>query len=74
VKSRSPSKGVETFNIQLTLIEPGATATDFGKSLVSPPPLEVYENTAVGAMRRAVKSGTGFRFADANKTVDAMIE
>jgi NAD(P)-dependent dehydrogenase (short-subunit alcohol dehydrogenase family) len=65
---------VETFNIQLTLIEPGATATDFGKSLVSPPPLEVYENTAVGAMRRAVKSGTGFRFADANKTVDAMIE
>jgi NAD(P)-dependent dehydrogenase (short-subunit alcohol dehydrogenase family) len=64
---------VETFNIQLTLIEPGATATDFGKSLVSPPPLEVYENTAVGAMRRAVKSGTGFTFADANKTVDAMI-
>ena len=64
---------VETFNIQLTLIEPGATATDFGKSLVSPPPLAVYENTAVGAMRRAVKSGTGFTFADANKTVDAMI-
>jgi NAD(P)-dependent dehydrogenase (short-subunit alcohol dehydrogenase family) len=64
---------VETFNIQLTLIEPGATATDFGKSLVSPPPLEVYENTAVGAMRRAVKSGAGFTFADANKTVDAMI-
>jgi NAD(P)-dependent dehydrogenase (short-subunit alcohol dehydrogenase family) len=59
---------VEAFNIQLTLIEPGATATDFGKSLVSPPPLEVYENTAVGAMRRAVKSGTGFTFADANKT------
>jgi short-subunit dehydrogenase len=65
---------VETFNIQLTLIEPGATATDFGKSLVSPPPLEVYENTAVGAMRRAVKSGTGFKFADANKTVDAIVE
>ena len=65
---------VEAFNIQLTLIEPGATATDFGKSLVSPPPLEVYENTAAGAMRRAVKSGTGFAFADANKTVDAMIE
>jgi NAD(P)-dependent dehydrogenase (short-subunit alcohol dehydrogenase family) len=65
---------VETFNIQLTLIEPGATATDFGKSLVSPPPLDVYENTAVGAMRRAVKSGTGFKFADANKTVDAIIE
>lgn len=64
---------VETFNIQLTLVEPGPTATDFGKSLVSPPPLDVYENTAVGAMRRAVKSGSGFVFGDANKTVDAMI-
>jgi NAD(P)-dependent dehydrogenase (short-subunit alcohol dehydrogenase family) len=65
---------VETFNIQLTLIEPGPTATDFGKGLVSPSPMDVYENTAVGAMRRAVKSGAGFVFSDAGKTVDAMIE
>jgi NAD(P)-dependent dehydrogenase (short-subunit alcohol dehydrogenase family) len=65
---------VAPFNIELTLIEPGPTATDFGKGMVSPPPLAVYENTPAGETRRMMKTGQFHVRGDANKTVQAMID
>jgi NAD(P)-dependent dehydrogenase (short-subunit alcohol dehydrogenase family) len=70
----SVAQEVRPFNIELTLIEPGATATDFGKGLVSPPPLAAYENTPAGEIRRMIQSGKFPLKGDANKTAQAIID
>jgi len=65
---------VAPFNIEFTIIEPGPTATDFGKGMVSTPATAVYENTPVGEIRRAWSSGRFSVRGDAQKTARAMID
>ena len=48
---------VASFGIEFTLVEPGATQTNFGAALVSPPPMKEYENTPAGEVRRGLASG-----------------
>jgi NAD(P)-dependent dehydrogenase (short-subunit alcohol dehydrogenase family) len=67
------AKEVAPFRIAFTLVEPGPTATNFGVGLVRSQPLTVYEDTLVGEVRRAMRSGDFKVTGDANKMVDAMI-
>lgn len=67
------AKEVAPFGIEFTIVEPGPTRTDFGKGLVAPQPMAVYENTPAGQVRRAIAAGTFDVRGDAAKTVDAMI-
>ncbi len=66
---------VGPFGIELTLVEPGPTRTNFGSGLVSPPALAVYENTPSGEMRRSLTGGaSAWSYADPVKAVQAMID
>ena len=42
------SQEIAPFGIELTIVEPGPTRTNFGAGLISPPPMAVYDQTAVG--------------------------
>ncbi|MDE1150501.1 MAG: SDR family NAD(P)-dependent oxidoreductase [Azospirillaceae bacterium] len=64
---------VAPFNITFTLVEPGATKTDFGRSLVSPPITELYDRTPAGDVRRAIASGAFAISGDAAKMSDAIL-
>ena len=65
---------VAPFGIELTLVEPGPTRTNFGSGLVSPPALAVYESTPSGEMRRSLTAETSsWKYADPVKTVQAMV-
>jgi NAD(P)-dependent dehydrogenase (short-subunit alcohol dehydrogenase family) len=68
------AKEVAPFGIEFTIIEPGPTRTDFGKGLVAPKPMDIYENTPAGQVRRAFTEGKFDVKGDAAKTVAAMIE
>ena len=61
------------FGIDFIIVEPGPTGTSFGASLVWPVPMELYNNTPVGALRRAIAEGGFSVRCDAGRTVDAMI-
>jgi NAD(P)-dependent dehydrogenase (short-subunit alcohol dehydrogenase family) len=66
---------VEPFGIACTLIEFGPTATNFRGSIVRATPMDVYDETAVGAFRRAARAGTAFpQSEDPATVVQAMIE
>ncbi len=64
---------VAPFGIECTIIEPGPFKTDFGANLVSPPPMDVYEKTPVGDIRRAIASGAFKANGDPKKLAQAMI-
>lgn len=64
---------VAPFRIDFIIVEPGPTRTGFGAGLDHAPPLEVYDRTPAGQMRRAVASGEFAIKGDAERTVDAMI-
>jgi NAD(P)-dependent dehydrogenase (short-subunit alcohol dehydrogenase family) len=64
---------VAPFGIQLTLVEPGPTRTNFGAALVSPSPMAVYEQTPAGDVRRAVASGAFTLKGDPEKMAREMI-
>jgi len=64
---------VAPFGIDFILVEPGATATDFGAGLVHAAPLAVYDDTPAGAVRRMVTEGSFPIKGDAQRTVAAMI-
>ncbi len=68
----SVAQEVAPFKIEFTLVEPGPTATGFRGGMVHPPAiLPAYEQTPVGALRRA----TGLtRTGDVDKMVQAMID
>lgn len=70
----SVAREVAPFGIELTLVEPGATRTSFGAGLVSPPPMEVYENTPAGETRRAMAAGAFPVPGDPLKMAQAMID
>ena len=66
---------VAPFGIDITLVEPGPTRTDFGRNLVSAPAMEAYRETPAGAMRRAMETGTAaWVYDDPAWMVEAMIE
>lgn len=66
------SKEVGPFGIDFVIMEPGPTRTNFGTALDRAEPMSAYDATPVGEIRRALDAGY-FDFADAAKTVDAMI-
>ncbi|MBB5467339.1 NAD(P)-dependent dehydrogenase (short-subunit alcohol dehydrogenase family) [Paraburkholderia sp. CI2] len=63
---------VGPFGIDFVIMEPGPTRTNFGAGLDRAAPMRVYDDTPVGEIRCALDAGY-FDFADAAKTVDAMI-
>ncbi|MDW5377744.1 SDR family oxidoreductase [Halomonas sp. HP20-15] len=69
----STAQDVAPFGIDLILVEPGPTATNFAAGLVHAKPMAVYDDTPAGEIRRAIAEGTFGKLADANRTVEAMI-
>lgn len=68
------SQEVAPFHIEFTIVEPGTTKTNFGGGLVSPPTMDVYENTPAGDVRRAVAANAFPMPGDAVKVAQAMID
>jgi NAD(P)-dependent dehydrogenase (short-subunit alcohol dehydrogenase family) len=65
---------VAPFNIEFTIVEPGAAKTNFGASLVSAPAMAAYESTPAGELRRGI-AAAAFRVpGDPLKMVQAMID
>ena len=62
------------FHIGFTIVEPGATGTNFAAGMISPPVMDVYENTPVGDVRRAVANNAFPIPGDAVKVAVAMID
>jgi NAD(P)-dependent dehydrogenase (short-subunit alcohol dehydrogenase family) len=65
---------VAPFGIQITLVEPGPTRTNFGAALVSPPVMPEYEHTPAGDVRRAIASGAFPLTGDPRKMARAMLD
>jgi NAD(P)-dependent dehydrogenase (short-subunit alcohol dehydrogenase family) len=70
----SVAKEVAPFGIDFLILEPGPTLTNFRQGLEHALPMDCYENTPAGEVRRAVSSGTFALKGDAVKTVNAMID
>ena len=70
----SVAQEVAPFGIDFIIAEPGPTATNFGAGLVQAEPMDVYDATPAGDVRRAVNNGTFEIVGDAARTVAAMIE
>lgn len=64
---------VAPFGIDFIIAEPGATATNFGASLDNAKPMEIYERTPAGEVRRMITNGEFVIRGDAANTVDAII-
>jgi NAD(P)-dependent dehydrogenase (short-subunit alcohol dehydrogenase family) len=65
---------VAPFNIEFTIVEPGAAKTNFGVGLVRAPAMAVYESTPAGELRRGI-AAAAFRVpGDPLKMVQAMID
>ena len=67
------AKEVAPFNIGVTIVEPGATHTNFAGGLVSAPVLKAYEHTPAGDVRRGLFNGDFPVPGDADKVVQAII-
>ncbi|ONI67739.1 short-chain dehydrogenase/reductase [Kribbella sp. ALI-6-A] len=65
---------VAGFGIELTLAEPGPAATDFGSGLVTATPLDTYDATPTGQVRRGLVDGSFELRGDPEKFVQAMID
>ena len=68
------SQEVAPFGITFTIAEPGPSRTDFAKGIVSPAPMDVYDETPAGEIRRAVVSGSFVATGDPVKMAQAMID
>jgi NAD(P)-dependent dehydrogenase (short-subunit alcohol dehydrogenase family) len=64
---------VAPFGITFTIVEPSPTKTNFGRGMISPPPMDVYDNTPVGDIRRAFAGNTFTVKGDPFKTVQEII-
>jgi NAD(P)-dependent dehydrogenase (short-subunit alcohol dehydrogenase family) len=64
---------VAPFGIEVLIAEPGPTETGFGAGLDRAPPLEIYEATPAGDVRRGIADGSFTIKGDAARTVAAMI-
>ena len=69
----SVAQEVAPFGIDFIIVEPGPTGTNFGTSLVRAAPMDNYNDTPAGAVRRAFTEGTFTVKGDATRTVRAMI-
>jgi NAD(P)-dependent dehydrogenase (short-subunit alcohol dehydrogenase family) len=69
----SVAQEVAPFGIDFIIVEPCPTATNFGAGLVRASPMDIYNDTPVGAVRRAIAEGSFVVKGDAGRTVDAMI-
>ena len=65
---------VAPFNIEITIVEPGATKTPFKDALITAPLLAAYEHTPAGDVRRGVASGAFPVKGNPDRTVQAMID
>lgn len=65
---------VAPFNIEATIVEPGATHTNFAAGMVTATVLAAYEHTPAGDVRRALANGDFPITGDAGKMVQAMID
>ena len=65
---------VTSFGIEFLIVEPGPSKTDFGKGLVRPEPMAIYDDTPAGELRRGIDSGAFTLRGNPAKMVDAMIE
>jgi len=66
---------VAPFGIEVTLVEPAGADTNFGHgSMINAQPMDVYEETPVGAWRKARVSGGYNPTLDPEKAVQAMID
>ncbi|MET0254724.1 MAG: SDR family oxidoreductase [Luteibacter sp.] len=65
---------VGPFGIDFLIVEPGPSKTDFGKGLVSPEPMAVYDPTPAGEIRRGIASGAFEIRGNPEKMARAMIE
>lgn len=68
------AKEVAPFNIGVTIVEPGATPTNFGGGLVSAPILPAYDQTPAGYVRRGLFNGDFPIPNDADKIAQAILE
>jgi NAD(P)-dependent dehydrogenase (short-subunit alcohol dehydrogenase family) len=68
------AKEVAPFNIEVTIVEPGATPTNFGGGLVNTPVLTAYEHTPAGDVRRGLFNGDFPIPGDADKVVQAILD
>lgn len=69
----STAQEVAPFGIDFILVEPGPTATNFASGLVQGTPMDVYDATPAGDIRRALANGSFEIKGSAIRTVDAMI-
>jgi NADP-dependent 3-hydroxy acid dehydrogenase YdfG len=68
------AKELEPLNIGVTIVEPGAHPTSFGAGLATAEPMEAYEHTPAGDVRRAIASGTFPLNNDVDRSVKAIID
>ncbi len=68
------AKEVAPFNIEVTIVEPGATQTNFAGGLVSAPVMAAYEHTPAGDVRRGLFNGDFPVPGDADKVVQAILD
>ena len=64
---------VAPFGIDFILVEPGPTGTSFAAGMDDAVPMQVYDDTPAGAVRRGVADGSFAIKGDAAKCVRAMI-
>lgn len=61
------------FGIDFIIAEPGPTGTNFGANLVRAEPMDAYDESPAGAVRRAITEGSFEINGDAARTVAAII-
>ncbi|MBR0733119.1 SDR family oxidoreductase [Bradyrhizobium japonicum] len=69
----SVAQEVAPFGIDFIIAEPGPTGTNFGVNLVRAERMDAYDETPVGAVRRAIGDGSFEIKGDAARTVAAII-
>ncbi|SEL68768.1 Short-chain dehydrogenase [Kosakonia sacchari] len=69
----SLAQEVKPFAIDVVIAEPGPTQTGFGGGLDHAQPLEIYDATPAGDVRRGIASGDFAITGDADRTVEAII-
>ncbi|QJT80680.1 SDR family oxidoreductase [Kosakonia sp. MUSA4] len=69
----SLAQEVKPFAIDVVIAEPGPTQTGFGGGLDHAQPMEIYDATPAGDVRRGIASGDFAITGDADRTVEAII-
>lgn len=69
----SVAQEVAPFGIDVIIAEPGPTNTNFGANLVHADPMDIYDDTPAGSVRRAITDGSFQIKGDAARTVAAIL-